>query len=33
MGPEGAVEIVHRRELQEAADPAQRRAELVAQYT
>jgi acetyl-CoA carboxylase carboxyltransferase component len=33
MGPEGAVEIVHRRELQEAADPAQRRAELVASYT
>jgi acetyl-CoA carboxylase carboxyltransferase component len=33
MGPEGAVEIVHRRELQEAGDPAQRRAELVAQYT
>ncbi len=33
MGPEGAVEIVHRRELQEAPDPAQRRAELIAQYT
>jgi acetyl-CoA carboxylase carboxyltransferase component len=32
MGPEGAVEIVHRRELVEAADPVQRRAELVAQY-
>jgi len=33
MGPEGAVEIVHRRELAEAADPAARRAELVAHYT
>jgi acetyl-CoA carboxylase carboxyltransferase component len=33
MGPAGAVEIVHRRELAEAADPEQRRAELVAQYT
>jgi acetyl-CoA carboxylase carboxyltransferase component len=32
MGPEGAVEIVHRRELAEAADPAARRAELVASY-
>lgn len=32
MGPEGAVEIVHRRELLEAADPVQRRAELVAAY-
>ncbi len=32
MGPEGAVEIVHRRELAEAAEPAQRRAELVARY-
>jgi acetyl-CoA carboxylase carboxyltransferase component len=33
MGPQGAVEIVFRRELQQAADPAARRAELVADYT
>ena len=33
MGPEGAVEIVHRRELANAADPTTRRAELVASYT
>ena len=33
MGPDGAVEIVHRRELAEAADPAARKAELVAEYT
>src|SRR5580692_2583179 len=33
MGPEGAVEIVHRRELAEAADPVGRRKELVASYT
>jgi len=33
MGPQGAVEIVYRRELQQAADPAGRRAELVAEYT
>jgi acetyl-CoA carboxylase carboxyltransferase component len=33
MGPQGAVEIVYRRELQEAADPVSRRAELVADYT
>jgi acetyl-CoA carboxylase carboxyltransferase component len=32
MGPEAAVEIVHRRELTEAADPVARRAELVARY-
>jgi acetyl-CoA carboxylase carboxyltransferase component len=32
MGSAGAVEIVHRRELLEADDPAQRRAELVDQY-
>jgi acetyl-CoA carboxylase carboxyltransferase component len=32
MGPEGAVEIVHRRELLEADNPAQRRAELVRAY-
>ena len=29
MGPQGAVEIVYRRELQQAADPRRRRAELV----
>src|ERR671920_647650 len=33
MGPQGAVEIVYRRELQQAADPIARRAELVEQYT
>ena len=33
MGPQGAVEIVYRRELQQAADPAARRAELVNEYT
>ena len=33
MGPQGAVEIVYRRELQQAADPASRRAELVQEYT
>src|SRR4051794_33544418 len=33
MGPQGAVEIVYRRELQQAADPAAKRAELVAGYT
>ena len=33
MGPQGAVEIVYRRELQQAADPVSRRAELVAEYT
>jgi len=33
MGPSGAVEIVHRRELAEAADPAARRAELIEAYT
>jgi len=32
MGPEGAVNIIHRRELAEAKDPAARRAELVAEY-
>ncbi len=32
MGPEGAVNIVFRRELEEAADPAGRRAELIADY-
>ncbi|MFQ5558842.1 MAG: acyl-CoA carboxylase subunit beta, partial [Acidimicrobiales bacterium] len=33
MGPQGAVEIINRRELAEAADPAARRAELVKDYT
>ena len=32
MGPEGAVNIVFRRELAEAADPEARRAELIADY-
>ena len=33
MGPQGAVEIVYRRELPSAADPAARKAELVEEYT
>ena len=33
MGPNGAVEIVFRRELSTAADPEARRAELVEEYT
>jgi acetyl-CoA carboxylase carboxyltransferase component len=33
MGPNGAVEIVYRRELAEAADPVARKAELVEEYT
>ncbi len=32
MGPQGAVEIVYRRDLESSADPAARRAELVSQY-
>ncbi len=32
MGPEGAVNVLYRRELAEAADPAARRAELVAAF-
>ncbi|MCL4859913.1 MAG: methylmalonyl-CoA carboxyltransferase [Caldilineaceae bacterium] len=32
MGPEGAVNVIFRRELAEAADPAARRAELVEDY-
>ena len=32
MGPEGAVEIIYRRELKEAADPAARKQELAADY-
>jgi acetyl-CoA carboxylase carboxyltransferase component len=33
MGPQGAVEILYRRELQTAADPLARRNELVEEYT
>ncbi|HLW45273.1 MAG TPA: carboxyl transferase domain-containing protein, partial [Acidimicrobiales bacterium] len=33
MGPQGAVEILYRRELAGASDPAARRAELVEEYT
>jgi len=33
MGPQGAVEIVYRRELSAAKDPVARRAELVEEYT
>src|SRR5919199_1712521 len=33
MGPQGAVNIIHRRELDAAEDPAARREELVAEYT
>ena len=32
MGAEGAAEIVFRNEIAEAADPAQRRAELIQDY-
>ncbi|NJC97450.1 MAG: methylmalonyl-CoA carboxyltransferase [Anaerolineales bacterium] len=32
MGPEGAVNIIFRKELEKAADPAKRKAELVADY-
>ena len=32
MGPEGAVEIIFRRELQEAEDPVAKKAELAADY-
>src|ERR671917_1535348 len=33
MGPQGAVEILHRRELAEADDPVAKKAELVEEYT
>jgi acetyl-CoA carboxylase carboxyltransferase component len=33
MGPQGAVEILYRRELSDAEDPVARRAELVDEYT
>lgn len=32
MGPEGAVSIIFKREIQEAKDPAKRRAELISEY-
>ena len=32
MGPEGATDIVYRREIQAAANPARRRAELIEDY-
>ena len=32
MGPDGAVSIIFRKELENAADPIQRKAELVAEY-
>jgi acetyl-CoA carboxylase carboxyltransferase component len=32
MGPEGATDIVYRREIQSAADPAARRTELIDEY-
>ena len=32
MGPEGAVNIIFRKELEEADDPESRRAELIADY-
>jgi acetyl-CoA carboxylase carboxyltransferase component len=33
MGPQGAVEIIYKRELADAADSATRRSELVDEYT
>jgi acetyl-CoA carboxylase carboxyltransferase component len=33
MGPQGAVEIIHRREIEAAEDPQARRVELVEEYT
>ena len=33
MGPQGAVEIIHRREIQSAADPDARKTELVEDYS
>jgi acetyl-CoA carboxylase carboxyltransferase component len=33
MGPQGAVEILYRRDYQAAADPAERKRELVDEYT
>jgi acetyl-CoA carboxylase carboxyltransferase component len=33
MGPQGAVEILYRRELQDAEDPVARKADLLEEYT
>src|SRR5690606_22492019 len=33
MGPDGAVNIIFRREIQDAPDPVLRRAELIEEYT
>jgi len=33
MGPQGAVNIIFRKEIEKAADPVARRDELVAEYT
>ncbi len=33
MGPDGAVNIIFRKEIEKAADPAAKRAELIRQYT
>jgi acetyl-CoA carboxylase carboxyltransferase component len=33
MGPQGAVEILYRRELADAADPVARRTELIDEYS
>jgi acetyl-CoA carboxylase carboxyltransferase component len=33
MGPQGAIEIVYRRELEAASDPVSKRADLVEEYT
>ena len=32
MGPQGAINIIFRKEIQEAKDPQQKHAELVAEY-
>ncbi|HEY8201467.1 MAG TPA: carboxyl transferase domain-containing protein, partial [Actinomycetota bacterium] len=32
MGPEGAVNIIFRRDIEQSEDPASRRAELIAEY-
>ena len=32
MGPEGAIQILFRKEIEESADPAKRRAELIEEY-
>ena len=33
MGPQGAVEVIYRRDLEQSANPEAKRAELVAEYT